>query len=96
MLDIKTCVLNIFEFILTNLRGQKLYQVFFQKQRCEIRNQLQEEKWKKSMNIWSLNNMLLKNPGSIEKTMKKLENISRRIKMETTLSKIYGMQPTPF
>ena len=85
-----------FEFILTNLRGQKLYQVFFQKQRCEIRNQLQEEKWKKSMNIWSLNNMLLKNQGSIEKSMKKLEDISRQIKMETKLSKIYEMQQTPF
>ena len=49
-----------FQFIVTNLRGQKLYQAFSQKQRCEIRNQSQEEKWKKSTNVWSPNNMLLK------------------------------------
>ena len=46
----------------------------------------------KRTNTWRLNDMLLKNDGSIKKSKRKSENTLRQIKMETQLSKIYGMQ----
>ena len=58
---------------MVNLRRLKSYQVSYQLQCYQIRNQSQKEKknGKKSTSMWRLNNMLLNDHGSLEKSKKK-------------------------
>ena len=55
-----------------------------------------KKKNEKRTNISTLNNMLINKNGSMKKSKRKSENTFRQRKIETQLSKIYGMQQKQF